>query len=121
MITPSPLPQAVGTMPNNVELRLSAFESPRVAAMRDLHTEQLELFARKNRDYGESFAQLGVAGVLVRLSDKLHRGIKVSNSGINLVYSKSLRDTLLDAANYATMAMMLLDERAGQCVDSSFV
>ena len=44
------------------------------------------------------------------MEDKIQRIMSISNTGINLVPDESLRDTLLDLANYATMAIMLIDE-----------
>ena len=44
------------------------------------------------------------------MSDKIQRFISINNSGISLVNSESLRDTLIDLHNYSAMALMLLDE-----------
>ena len=65
----------------------------------------------KNKDYGDAFAKYGTIGVLIRMEDKLQRSISISNSGINLINSESMRDTLLDLHNYAAMALMLMDEK----------
>ena len=74
--------------------------------------EYREIFKKKNSDYGDSFAEMGPIGVLVRISDKIKRAIKITNNGINIqVTSESLRDTLLDLHNYAAMAIMLIDEK----------
>lgn len=59
-----------------------------------------ELFVRKNTDYGDSFKQYGLIGLLVRISDKINRCINVSNNGINLVDDENLYDTILDLHNY---------------------
>jgi len=72
--------------------------------------EALELFARKNADYGDAFADYGPVGVIVRMGDKIRRLSTVTNSGINLVNSENIRDTLVDLHNYAAMAVMLIDE-----------
>ena len=78
--------------------------------MKKVQKEGLELFEKKNKDYGDAFAKYGTVGVLIRMEDKLQRSISISNSGINLVNSESMRDTLLDLHNYAAMALMLMDE-----------
>lgn len=70
-----------------------------------------DLFSRKNADYGDSFADHGVVGVLLRIHDKLKRLQSVTKSGINLVEDETLRDTLSDLANYSVMAIMLMDEK----------
>ena len=83
----------------------------RVQQMKKVQKEGLELFEKKNKDYGDAFAKYGTVGVLIRMEDKLQRSISISNSGINLINSESMRDTLLDLHNYAAMALMLMDEK----------
>jgi len=78
--------------------------------MENVQTEALELFRRKNFDYGDAFANYGPVGVIVRMGDKIQRLVSVSNKSVSLVNSESLRDTLLDLHNYAAMAIMLIDE-----------
>jgi hypothetical protein len=82
----------------------------RVSQMMDIQEQALNLFKRKNADYGDAFATFGVVGVLVRMGDKLSRLASITNRGITLVNDESLRDTLMDLHNYSAMAMMLLDE-----------
>ena len=83
----------------------------RVNQMEKIQKEGLQLFEKKNKDYGDAFAKYGTIGVLIRMEDKLQRSISISNSGINLINSESMRDTLLDLHNYAAMALMLMDEK----------
>jgi len=82
----------------------------RVMQMAKVQSEGLELFKRKNSDYGDAFASYGVIGVLVRMGDKILRAQSITNSSIALVDSETLRDTLIDLHNYSAMAIMLLDE-----------
>ena len=82
----------------------------RVQQMTEVQHEALQLFKRKNADYGDSFATFGPIGVIVRMQDKISRLINVSNTNINCVKDESLRDTLIDLHNYAAMAIMLMDE-----------
>ena len=82
----------------------------RVEQMKKIQAEALELFTKKNLDYGDAFAKYGVIGVLMRIEDKLQRSISISNKGVNLVEDECIRDTLIDLHNYAAMGMMLLDE-----------
>ncbi|MAR50779.1 MAG: hypothetical protein CML42_06610 [Rhodobacteraceae bacterium] len=84
----------------------------RVAQMKAVHDESLELFARKNKDYGDSFAKYGPVGVVVRLGDKIERLSSITRTGITMVNDESVRDTLIDLHNYAAMAVMLMDEKA---------
>lgn len=82
----------------------------RMNQMTTVQKEALELFRKKNTDYGDAFATYGTVGVIVRMGDKIQRLISVSNKGVALVDSESLRDTLIDLHNYAAMGIMLLDE-----------
>ena len=80
----------------------------RVAQMIEIQKEALELFRRKNADYGDAFANYGTTGVIMRMGDKMQRFVSITNSGVNLVDTESLRDTLIDLHNYSAMAIMLL-------------
>ena len=79
----------------------------RITQLKDIQDKALELFARKNADYGDAFAKFGLIGVLMRIEDKIQRALSISNSCITLVNDEGLRDTLLDLHNYAAMALML--------------
>ena len=94
----------------NLNLELEETASSRVSQMQLIQSEGLELFKRKNQDYGDAFAKYGVVGVLVRMGDKIARLQSISTTSISLVDTESLRDTLIDLHNYSAMAIMLLDE-----------
>ena len=82
----------------------------RVEQMRTVQKEALDLFARKNADYGDAFANYGTIGVLMRIQDKISRALSISKTGVTLVEDEKIRDTLIDLHNYAAMGLMLLDE-----------
>ena len=82
----------------------------RVSKMELVQKEGLELFKKKNADYGDAFANYGVIGVLVRMGDKISRLQSITTKHISLVNTESVRDTLIDLHNYSAMAIMLLDE-----------
>lgn len=82
----------------------------RVEQMKEIQDKALEVFARKNADYGDAFATFGLIGVLVRIEDKIKRALSISNTGVTLVNDEGLQDTLLDLHNYAAMAVMLSNE-----------
>ena len=82
----------------------------RVEQMKQIQSDALELFTKKNTDYGDAFAKFGVIGVLMRIEDKIQRSLSITKNGINLVNDEGIRDTLLDLHNYAAMALMLLYE-----------
>ena len=72
-----------------------------------------ELYAKKNADYGDSFhdtyVEEGMAMARIRLSDKLNRFKSLTKSGNQQVNDESVRDTLLDLANYAIMTVIEMD------------
>jgi hypothetical protein len=82
----------------------------RMQQMKDIQNEGLNLFIKKNIDYGDAFSKYGVIGVLMRIEDKLQRCMSITKNGVNLVNDECLRDTLIDLHNYSAMAIMLLDE-----------
>lgn len=84
----------------------------RIEQMQQVQDETIELFKKKNTDYGDAFATYGVVGVMVRMNDKLQRFMNISKQGILIVDSEKLRDTLIDLYNYTAMAIMLLDEKS---------
>lgn len=89
----------------------------RVDQYKIIQREALELFSKKNEDYGDAFANFGVIGVLVRMSDKISRALSISNKNVTLVNDESMRDTLVDLHNYAAMAIMLIDETQASGLD----
>lgn len=73
------------------------------------------LYRKKNADYGDSFHKTfeeeGFAMARIRLSDKLNRFKTLSKQmeGEQNVQDESMRDTLLDLANYAIMTVLEMD------------
>ena len=84
--------------------------SNRIEQMELVQQESLDLFKKKNQDYGDAFANYGAIGVLVRMGDKISRLQTITNRNVSLINTESLRDTLIDLHNYSAMAIMLLDE-----------
>lgn len=71
------------------------------------------LYAKKNHDYGDSFHlsfnEEGMAMARIRLGDKLNRFKTLSRSTKQEVKDESLRDTLIDLANYAIMTILEME------------
>jgi hypothetical protein len=86
-------------------------ENKRVVQFMDVQSDGLELFKKKNADYGDAFAQYGVIGVLIRIQDKIQRAVSISKNNIELVDDEKIEDTLIDLHNYAAMALILLKEQ----------
>jgi hypothetical protein len=74
--------------------------SKRIIQMKKIQQEALELFEKKNTDYGDAFAEYGKIGILMRIGDKLKRYISITNNGVNLINDEGLKDTLIDLHNY---------------------
>jgi len=73
----------------------------------DLQLEALEIFKERNADYGDSFREDGVLGVMVRQKDKLSRFITLArHAGEGALKEEKFRDTLIDLSNYALMAII---------------
>ena len=85
-------------------------QETRVEQFSKVQKEGLELFNRKNADYGDAFANYGPIGVLVRMGDKIQRLSNITKKGVTMVNDESLRDTLIDLHNYSAMAVLLMDE-----------
>lgn len=81
---------------------------------RKILNELNDLYARKNHDYGDSFhlsyMEEGLAMARIRLGDKLSRFKTLTRNGGQEVQDESIRDTLLDLANYAVMTVMELEQ-----------
>ena len=88
-----------------------------------LHQELLDylhnLYITKNHDYGDSvhdtYLKYGLTSFLVRLEDKLNRARTISQKE-QLVKDEKIKDTLLDLANYATLAILELEWEESQRV-----
>lgn len=77
----------------------------------EVTNELKELYVAKNSDYGNSFTDLlyefGLTAVVIRLQDKTNRLKTIAkNDGEYSVKDETIRDTLMDLANYSIMALM---------------
>lgn len=81
-----------------------------------IQVEMCDTFKSKNSDYGNSFSQLyqefgdnGIITAAVQISHKYHRFMNLIK-GAPAKVNESLRDTLLDLANYCVLTVMELDK-----------
>lgn len=97
------------------ELAATPYETDKVLRHRELCMGLNVLYAKKNHDYGDSFHQTyieeGMAMPRIRLGDKFSRfktlsRILSSDSDQQAVTDESIRDTLLDLANYSIMTVL---------------
>lgn len=76
--------------------------------------ECANLYEEKNKLYGNSFEKTldewGLAISGARLEDKLNRAKILLREGKTSAGGESLRDTLIDLANYAIMSVAWLDK-----------
>ena len=73
------------------------------------------LYATKNQKYGDSFSmtvqKYGIIAALTRISDKWQRFETLILTKDPGTPDESIRDTLLDMANYCIMTVMELDQK----------
>ena len=72
-----------------------------------------DLYILKNKAYGNSvhdtYEKYGLISFLVRLEDKLNRARTLTLNNQILENDESIKDTLLDLANYAILAVMEME------------
>lgn len=83
----------------------------------EITSNMAKTYAAKNHDYGNSFEQsldkFGLVASVVRLGDKMNRIESLTKKGAQ-VKDESIKDTLLDMANYAIMTVMWMDKKSGE-------
>lgn len=87
--------------------------SKNVQAFSDITTQMSKTYAIKNHDYGDSFEsscnKFGLIASIVRMGDKMNRLESLIHKKAK-VKEESIKDTLLDLANYAIMTVMWLNK-----------
>lgn len=83
----------------------------------EITSNMAKTYAAKNHDYGNSFEQsldkFGLVASVVRLGDKMNRIESLTKKEAQ-VEDESIKDTLLDMANYAIMTVMWMDKKSGE-------
>ena len=70
------------------------------------------MYEKKNNDYGDSFAKLRNEfpnSILYRVFDKYNRLKTLKSGTTQMVKDESIRDTLLDIANYCILEIIEMD------------
>ena len=74
-----------------------------------------EIYAQKNAAYGNSFTEtynkLGIISAVTRITDKYNRLVNLTVNRAIPQGDESIKDTLLDMANYCIMTVMELDKK----------
>ena len=72
-----------------------------------------ELYVKKNAAYGDSFGEtfkkLGIISAATRISDKYNRFVNLATHNEIDTGDESIKDTLIDMANYCLMTVMELE------------
>ncbi|MCM1221888.1 MAG: DUF1599 domain-containing protein [Lachnospiraceae bacterium] len=88
-----------------------------ISRFRSIIKNMLDTFKRKNADYGnaysENVADFGLIAGYLPIQNKCNR-IKTLIKGNKPLVNESLRDSLLDLANYAVMMLVELDKMDGK-------
>lgn len=74
-----------------------------------------DTYIQKNKAYGNSFSdtfeKLGIISAITRITDKYNRLVNLATYANVNIGDESIKDTLLDMANYCIMTYMELDKR----------
>jgi hypothetical protein len=87
----------------------------RVERHREICNQLNKIYETKNHDYGNSFGEtyekLGIISAVTRISDKYNRicSLATKSAEERQVKDESIRDTLLDMANYCMMTVIEMD------------
>lgn len=116
-ITPEEICKRLDTIRINLEVfeeNDKTLSNTSAHQFKDIAKGMIETYVRKNHDYGNSFDKsldkFGLVASVVRIGDKMNR-IESLVQKKAMVQDESIRDTLLDMANYAIMTVMWMDNQ----------
>lgn len=80
----------------------------------DILKEMQALYEKKNHDYGNSFSEtiqeFGITPAIARINDKFKR-VKQMAKGEQMLIKESMRDNLIDIANYCILTVVEMDKQ----------
>ena len=86
----------------------------KVSRFKQITNEMVNLYERKNSDYGSSvndtYKKYGMVSYLVRMEDKMNRIRNIVLNGNQKVEDERIKDSLLDLAVYSVLALIEEDE-----------
>ena len=110
---------------NKMPRQLSLADLDNVKVHDRICLELNNIYEKKNADYGNSFENSldkhGLIAAIVRMDDKMNRVTTLNKTAEQLVNDESVRDTLMDLANYAIMSVMWLDDKSGEESDGGYL
>lgn len=81
---------------------------------REITDYMYQIYEKKNADYGDSFSktfeEFGLTASAIRINDKTERFKKLIKQNAQ-VQDESIKDTLLDLANYAVLTLMEMSKK----------
>ena len=85
-----------------------------LSQLKNVSTESIiasntQLFEKKNTDYGNSFVDFGLIGIIVRLNDKINRILNLggsTNTEAIMQVDEKIEDTINDLYNYCIIGLM---------------
>lgn len=92
----------------------------RVERHREICENLNKIYEQKNSDYGNSFGEtfkkLGIISAITRISDKYNRicSLATKPAEERKVKDESIKDTLLDMANYCIMTVIEIENENGE-------
>jgi len=75
----------------------------------NIYEKSINIFTKKNKDYGDAFSTFGLIGVLIKINDKIKRCLTITQNKIILVKDETLQDTIIDLHNYSAIALMFIN------------
>lgn len=91
---------------NIVILSLNYLQKTTTIQDSEIITKNRTLFMQKNKDYGNSFEDFELIGILVRLNDKMNRIISLDQNQSQDVLDENSEDTINDLYNYGIIGLM---------------
>ena len=80
----------------------------------DISKQLNDIYKAKNHDYGDSFGEtynkLGIISAVTRITDKVNRLQSLCTKN-QLVKDESIKDTLIDLANYSIMTIIEMEDK----------
>lgn len=95
-----------------------ALEPAKVKKFRKIVNDMADLYAKKNKDYGDSFNdsldKFGLIASVVRISDKFNRLVSLVKNNNPEIKNETIEDTLIDGASYMIMTLMWIKKRKNE-------
>ena len=97
------------------EMKINKPSENKIQQHAQILTNIHDTYIRKNNDYGDSFSKsfdkYGITCAMVRMEDKWNRLESLVSGKKQMVADESIKDTLLDLANYCILTYMELENR----------